>query len=123
MSTRANIKVTDSFGDELWFYQHSDGYPEGAMPLLNEFISRVRSGLYRDNANQSAGWLVIMGREQMLAGHEVFKTIWGKPVAGYDWKVGDIEPTAGQHADIEYLYHIDLEKKDISIISLVPFGE
>ena len=32
------------------------------------------------------------------------------------WKVGAYEPTIGIYNDIEYLYHIDLEKKTLKII-------
>ena len=40
MSTRANIKVKDSY-DTLWFYRHSDGYPEGAIPTIDKFMQLV----------------------------------------------------------------------------------
>ena len=42
MSTRANILVKDAFGEKLWFYRHSDGYPSGALPLLRVFMKAVK---------------------------------------------------------------------------------
>lgn len=105
MSTRANVKITDSFGDELWFYKHSDGYPESTMPTLEKFLAKVKSGKIRDNAMQASGWLVVMGNEE-------HKEIDPQLMS---WKVGAYEPTTGIHGDIEYLYHIDLEKKTITV--------
>jgi hypothetical protein len=104
MSTRANIIIKDSY-DKLWFYRHSDGYPEGALPTLKEFMRKVAKGDIRDNAMQSCGWLVIIGHEEYKA-HQP------------DWKVGAYEPTTGQHGDIEYLYTIDLDKKVIIVDDL-----
>lgn len=51
MSTRANIIVKDKH-DTLWFYRHSDGYPEGTLPSLNKFLDMVKSGKIRDNVGQ-----------------------------------------------------------------------
>ena len=48
MSTRANIVLVDDT-DRLYFYRHSDGYPEGTMPSLELFIDAVRQGKIRDN--------------------------------------------------------------------------
>ena len=88
MSTRANVVIKTQH-DKLWFYRHSDGYPEGAMPTLQKFIGWVREG---------------------KSGYAKLDTIKDLP----DWKVGSIEPTTRIHGDIEYLYVIDLDKKTIS---------
>ena len=108
MSTRANI-VVKSDRDKLIFYRHSDGYPEGTMPLLVEFMEKVKSGEIRDNVSQSAGWLIELGRREMM---ECFSD---KIPQYYKWKVGFIEPTTCIHGDIEYLYTIDLDKKTIKL--------
>lgn len=111
MSTRCNILVRDG-EEELWFYRHSDGYPEGAMPLLQEFMEYVKSGAIRDNISQASGWLVYLGAKEYGL-HDPDK------IDGFSgWKVGSIEPTTGQHGDIEYLYVIDLDKKTITIKDL-----
>lgn len=131
MSTRANIILKDKY-DTLWFYRHSDGYPDGAMPTLNKFLSLVKDGKIRNNVSQSAGWLIMLGaieyqtvaksafpikgskydaknREKIDATiNEAMKNFIPK-----DWKVGAIEPTTGQHGHIAYLYTIDLEKQTI----------
>ena len=106
MSTRANIKMIDSFGDELWFYRHSDGYPEGTMPTLNKFLDLVKKGKIRDNVGQASGWLIMIGHEE-----------YGSMSVEADWKVGSYEPTNSMHGDIEYLYIIDLDKREIKVES------
>lgn len=102
MSTRCTVVVTDMFANELYFYRHSDGYPEGVKQTLLKFMGNVRNGVYRDNASQAAGWLVILGYEE-YAEH--------RNHAGYGWKVGAYEPDVGVAGDSEYLYVIDLSTK------------
>jgi len=114
MSTRAQIIIKDS-DSELWFYRHSDGYPEGTMPTLNKFLEWVKSGRIRDNVEQSAGWLIIIGANEY--GNKNYEP-------GNDrfmgWKVGAYEPSIPEkHDDIEYLYTIDLVKKEITTDWLV----
>ena len=111
MSTRCNIKVVEG-KDVLWFYRHSDGYPEGAMPVLKEFLKHLKSGAIRDNLSQASGWLVYLGaKEYGLHDPNIVDGFSG-------WKVGAIEPTTGQHGDIEYLYTIDLKNKTITTDSI-----
>ena len=105
MSTRANIIIKDDY-KQLWFYRHSDGYPDGTLPTLNKFLDLVKSGKIRSNVSQAAGWLIIIGAEE-----------YAQEKIDYEhtrWKVGAYEPTTGQHGDIEYLYTIDLIKKEVT---------
>jgi hypothetical protein len=124
MSTRANIIIKDEH-DKLFFYRHSDGYPEGTLPTLEKFLLYVKEGKIRDNVSQSSGWLIIIGAEEYKAipnkrryeltkedEKEWHKKIYSEPL---DWKVGAYEPTTGIHGDIEFLYVIDLDKKTIEI--------
>ena len=116
MSTRCNIKVVpqkrnNPKGAELWFYRHSDGYPESVLPSLKPLIEALRSGKLRDNLSQFSGWLVVAGHR------EYRKEDWMGNV-GYDWKVGAYEPTTGMHGDIEYLYTIDLNTKSVDFEDL-----
>lgn len=126
MSTRANIVIKDS-SDKLFFYRHSDGYPEGAMPTLSIFMKWLTDKKIRNNVSQVAGWLVVIGAME-YATIPAFKVTERTPFKGYtvkdtdlssinppaDWKCGAYEPTTGIHGDIEYLYVIDVEKKEIS---------
>ena len=131
MSTRAQVKITDSFGQELWFYRHSDGYPEGTLPSLEKFLDWVKEGRIRDNAEQAAGWLILIGAQERDT-----KTVYNNgdftrikketltepgeknDVSG--WKCGSYEPCAcgDLHGDVEFLYTISLEDKTIEVKEL-----
>ena len=115
MSTRANIIIQDS-QSKLWFYRHSDGYPDGAMPTLRKFMERIAGGQYRNNVSQSAGNLVLIGAEEYgnLNLGETYSSMMG-------WKCGSYEPTSGRHGDIEFLYVLDLDEKTIKCYS-TPFS-
>jgi hypothetical protein len=127
MSTRANIIIKDQY-DKLYFYRHSDGYPKGTLPTLEKFLSLVKSGKIRDNASQSAGWLIVIGAIEYQTVHPEYfpeskKESYNQDdkeiescvneFSPDDWKVGAYEPTTGIHGDIEHLYVIDLDKKEI----------
>lgn len=121
MSTRANIKITDG-EKELWFYRHSDGYPEGALPTLNQFMDWLKSGRIRDNIGQAAGWLIILGHleyrdnsaDALKYNGPQFTPGDSKSMSG--WKVGAYEPTEwGLHGDTEYLYTINLKTKKLLV--------
>lgn len=137
MSTRANVIIKDSY-DTLYFYRHSDGYPEGTRPTLDRFVELITMGILRDNAQQSAGHLIVMGA--MEYSHTYLNEIeknkanpksYYKPEGYYNdlsgdgadykpntWKVGAYEPTTNVHGDIEWLYIIDLEEKSITQVHI-----
>lgn len=108
MSTRANIVVIDENDDQLIFYQHSDGYPEGTLPLLKTLVDRLKKGELRDNTMQFAGHLVVEGYKQLRETIEKYGSI------GYGWKASYIEPTTSIHFDVDYIYLIDLLMKKVS---------
>ena len=116
MSTRANVILKE--GDErLYFYRHSDGYPEGTQPSLKLLIKWMKSGKVRNNLSQGSGWLIAIGimEYNALPDFEVIDD-YGVLDSIQDpkgWKVGAYEPTTGIHGDIEYLYTIDLDKLSI----------
>jgi len=115
MSTRCQVIVQDSFGptSAVWLYRHSDGYPENMLPILQDFLSQVEKGVLRDNAEQSAGWLIIMGHVE----YGVPDTPDSKDDA-YGWKVGAFEPCAPfRHGDTEYLYLVDVSNNKISVLT------
>lgn len=121
MSTRCNVVVKDRWY-ELWFYRHSDGYPSVAVKSLKKFLRWLIDGKIRDNATQASGWLILMGAEEYLietkyedgAFSTSPKPTLTEPLGGLDgWKCGAYEPTKGEHGDIEYLYIIDLQAKEI----------
>lgn len=117
MSTRCNVIIKDAYSTEIMFYRHSDGYPSGVAPTLGEFLRLVKTNRLRDNAEQSAGWLILLGYEEYSEGaygNDLAKmrgNTEGTNMSG--WKVGAYEPSAGIHGDIEYLYEIDLGAKTL----------
>jgi hypothetical protein len=108
MSTRANIILRDG-SDELFFYRHSDGYPDGALPTLKEFMGYIAAGTIRNNLGQCAGWLILIGAREYQEYNLPDVTV---PV---QWKCGSIEPTTGIHGDIQYLYVLDIGRLTISV--------
>jgi len=134
MSTRANVIITETrtWGGEkhtesLVFYRHSDGYPDGTMPALELFLDWVKSGCIRDNVDQSAGWLIMIGaieygtipkyeiEEGGMREYGDLSTIAMPIDNGSTWKAGAFEPATVLGGDIEYLYVVDLTKKTIKV--------
>jgi hypothetical protein len=121
MSTRCQILIKDDYGDGILFYRHSDGYPDGAMPTLQKFMDWIRRGIIRDNAEQAAGWLVLIGAKEYDKKYVDFDSVPKKNLfepdtddAGMGWKCGAYEPAKSRHGDIEYLYILDLNAKTIT---------
>lgn len=110
MSTRCNIILKDSFGDEMIFYRHSDGYPAVTGESLDFFCTWLREKRIRANVSQGGGWLIMLGAKEYAehAGrsqdmpYDPFGNEYGA------WKVGAYEPTTCIHGDIEFLYKVDM---------------
>jgi hypothetical protein len=121
----SQIKIVDGYGQELWFYRHSDGYPEGTMPTLEKFLSWVKEGKVRNNVSQAAGWLVLIGAEEYKMKSDYidgkFVKSEKKTLTEPDnddlngWKCGAYEPCPPDSCGCNYLYIVDLEKKTITI--------
>jgi len=112
MGTRANILIRDDSGDILWFYRHSDGYPEGTLPTLEKFLDLVKSGKIRNNVNQACGWLVLIG-------HEEYKNY----SENNSWKIGAYEPSTCAIGGTEFFYEIHLGKKEIRVFEVMGDGK
>jgi hypothetical protein len=92
------------------------------MPSLEKFLGWVKEGKIRDNAEQAAGWLILIGAQEngkVYSWQSGEKEDREKTLDEYlnpiDWKVGAYEPCAPiEHGDIEYLYTVDLVKKTIT---------
>ena len=108
MSTRAQVIVKDKYG-EIWFYRHSDGYPDGVKPTIKQFVDYVKAGHIRNNVEQASGWLIVLGHNEYIEQSPDYQK--PLPEAGaFAWKVGAYEPSVPRkHGDVEYLYTIDLE--------------
>lgn len=110
MGTRANIILNDDYGDELCYYKHNDGYPEGVMPTLKAFMGKVKAGQIRDNVGQAGGWIMIL--DDSVANKD-----------STDWKASAIEPSTCIHGDIEWLYIVDLSTKTITLYNVESNGK
>ena len=140
MSTRCNVVLQETWkfknekGEEetttekIFFYRHSDGYPEGVRDTLLKFVDLINKKLIRNNPCQAGGWLIILGaqeydydwdydkepvyrnRESKLADYLPTKYEHEYSKYGIGWKVGAYEPTTDIHGDIEYLYTIDFSE-------------
>ena len=142
MSTRANVILSETFSykagngkqvtktKKLFFYRHSDGYPEGTLPSLKKFIEWIKAGKIRNELSQGAGWLILIGAMEYNSIPAFKVEITGKTESGLiesfedpkSWKVGSWEPTTEIHGDIEFLYEIDMSTLDL-IIKRRVFGE
>ena len=62
MSTRCHIAVYESEGDakedkhHALLYKHSDGYPEGVVPILEPFLKQFKEVRGLDDAEYLAAW-------------------------------------------------------------------
>jgi len=115
MSTRCQVIITDG-QQELWFYRHSDGYPETTYKSLMKFLSWALEGRIRyDDVMQAAGWLIMLGNKEYKQSR-----IPGKDRGKYsNCKVGAYEPCLpARHGDIEYLYTVDLFRGEITYLDL-----
>lgn len=98
MSTRAGILFVDE-GSKIYFYRHHDGYPECTGADLLEFCKYYKT--LRNDAQQSSGWLVLWGAKNF------------DRAAGYEWKVGNYEPCEGLMPGMEFVYVVDLVKRQL----------
>jgi hypothetical protein len=127
MSTRASIRVCDST-ESLWFYRHSDGYPEGAMPTLWQFLQWLHKGHIRDNPQQAAGWLILLGAKEYEqygvytsgAGYAPKTDLFTPDPANtcFGWKCGAYEPSTGRPIDAEYQYDVNTETGTIQVYAV-----
>ncbi len=85
------------------------------MPTLNKFLDWVKQGKIRDNVEQSAGWLILIGAEE--DDNKNFTPGYGKYPDLLGWKVGSYEPCLPEeHGDIRYLYTVNLTDKTITYV-------
>lgn len=116
MSTRCNIIIKDD-SSKLYFYRHSDGYPEVTGKDLKDFVKGY-NGKLRTNVGQSAGWLIVHGHLSAIESRIKSQAKYGDVGSLYAWKVGDYEPTDCVHGDIDYLYTIDLSSRTLTCESV-----
>ena len=115
MSTRCNVVIKDQHEQQIILYRYCDGYPEGVAPTLDKFCEWVKQDRIRQNAGQSAGWLILLGIQEYASDApyiELMDLQPGEEGSGsgwdMDWKIGAYEPTDSIHGDIDYIHVVDL---------------
>ena len=99
MSTRCNVIVKENDGKFFQLYHHHDGYPEGVGSDLEEYIKQ-------------------MDDECLVDGKKfVYFLCDPKHDDEYEYEGTNVCP----HSDIEYLYIIDLQKREISCFHVKLF--
>ena len=91
MSTRANIRIISRLG-EKFFYQHSDGYPDGLGKVLEKYI--VEQSQYHN-------W------DPDVIGNALIDGTFGK-----SWDIRRVSKITG---DVSYVYNIDCVNKTLEI--------
>jgi hypothetical protein len=100
MSTRASVVVKDG-RDKLYFYQHSDGYPDGLGVSLDRFIQSEKAKSHIDDIEYFCGVLLIEINRDYIEQ----KT-----------RLPDLVPALGIHGDESYTYIIDCRNLTIKIV-------
>jgi hypothetical protein len=114
VSTRCTFhfetKVKDQTVTDAIVYQHSDGYPEGVLPELEEFFATVEAEAsdtrYTDPSYLAAKFVVWLAREFTKP------TTWApdRKQGSLDFlSVGICQRDPG---DIEYRYHLDCSYRE-----------
>jgi len=107
MSTRCQIKVE---GADVLFYKHSDGYPDGVLPTLEDVVAKFKTarGFF-----DGAYLLARIGQRFMndsQASHTAIRKEWAeqgmKVSATDDFDVTGYGYDTEIHGDIEYLYTV-----------------
>ena len=131
MSTRAQIVVKGN--EEAKIYKHSDGYPDGVMPVLTELLqqfiaergndpeyctAQIIRAFARDDEKHRIRQLEYLEKEilnladkQEASFYKTLKESYSKP-SMLSWGVSN-----DWHLDIEYFYYVDLAKETVDICS------
>jgi len=100
MSTRASVQIID--GDEvLYFYQHSDGYPEGLGKTLERTLAIKAVADCVDDAEYLAGMLL------MEVNRDFIERNLNQP---------DLVPAFSVHGDESYTYRIDSHTLELTTL-------
>lgn len=116
MSTRAHIVIE---GHPVMIYKHSDGYPEGVLPVLSDLVLRFNQQRGIDHEYLAAQIVRAFAFDDAdhdadstspaLYNHRPAMTGWGLDTA--------------MHGDEEYIYLITNDGKQYTIEGRVPTGE
>lgn len=119
MSTRSQIAFYGDKEQELksWdalIYKHSDGYPEGVLPLLEKFCRAFDKQRGLSDAEYASAWYLIwLGkeREENLARYRKDSTA----MPGFDF-IG-LGISKDLHGDIEYFYAVYPDRIEVHALT------
>lgn len=100
MSTRASVIVKDD-RDVFYFYQHSDGYPQGLGETISAFLDTRFAENSKDDIEYLAGALISFVNWQDIK---------------RNWSCVSLVPAKGVHGDEEWQYVIDAVTLELSTI-------
>lgn len=102
MSTRASVIVKDA-NDKLFFYQHSDGYPDGLGKTLVEFLESDKAKKQKYDLEYFAGVMLMEVNRDYIENN---------------LSLPDLVPALGLHGDESYQYIIDVDNFILETIKL-----
>lgn len=91
MSTRASVQIIDG-NHVLYFYQHSDGYPEGLGEWLSRCLKLPCVESCKDDPEYLAGFLMMEVNRDYIERNQ---------------RLPDMVPAFGVHGDESYTYQIN----------------
>jgi hypothetical protein len=100
MSTRASIQLVDG-DDVLYFYQHSDGCPEGLGEWLRRCLQLPCVQGCKDDIEYLAGMLMMEVNRDYIERNQ---------------HLPDMVPALGVHGDESYTYRIDVSTLALEIM-------
>ena len=118
MSTRCHIAIYTSKGaaksdnHHALLYKHSDGYPEGMLPILEPFLKQFKEVRGMGDTEYLAAWTLhalmkeslqhsMETRKYLIEQHGGCETIPENGMQGVGFGI-----CAQMHGDIEYIYKI-----------------
>lgn len=112
MSTRSQIglyanKDQNILKPEVLLYKHSDGYPEGVIPIIKPFLERFAATRGITDWEYCGAWLMHALVEEHIAvmkDIQISQNCTWLPVDGHDFLGFGI--CSEIHCDIEYYYRI-----------------
>ena len=112
MSTRAQITIDGEDGGmfELSVYKHSDGYPEGVLPFLRQFVAEFHK--YR--RHDPSYFIAQLLRHWAVYDHLKGLTLGGMPLSRPECSEGHYKQfqylswgiETQLHVDLEFIYHV-----------------
>lgn len=128
MSTRSIIVVhgRDLHNDAVVrLYKHSDGYPTGALGVINEALEAAQKNKYtpiygddkkpRINVSTLVGLLIAAGTSEYGMGVQIDTDFDDEKLANFSGAEFNRKKHLGRQSDLEWVYIIDVNKQTVSI--------